>query len=178
MAAEVRGWILEVGSKRAQPVPRNSNGDAGRVSADLGGYLVAARVVNARQVVLSSSGALAFVQAEPVGASTGEESDTRLLNVMAMGAPRSKPDSCQFPNNTSGVPTVPIRAGDLIGVHPGLAWELELEEFRGLSAAHGLQYIPSGQDDHEKRKQRWLVAMEWDLIQTASEQQTTYLTAT
>lgn len=168
MAAEVRSWILEVGSKREHVVPQKLNADAARISEDLSGYLVAARVVRARQTVLSSSGALAFVQAEPVSRPTNEESETKILNVIAMGPSRSKPDTCQFPTHTNGARTASIRVGDLVGIHRGLAWEVELGQFQGFSRAHGLQSLPSGQDDHENRKQRWLVAMEWDLIPTAT----------
>lgn len=172
MAAEVRSWILEVGSKREQAVSTRPEAGTGANSEDLSRYLVGARVVRARQTVLSSSGALAFVQAEPVSYSTDGECETKLLNVMAMGVPRSKTDSCQLPTHISGAQTVPIRAGDLVGIHRGLAWEVELERSQersqGIGAAHGLRSIPSGQGDQEKGKQRWLVAMEWDLIQTAS----------
>lgn len=168
MAAEVRSWILEVGSKREQVVSSRTETGTGRVLDDLGRYLVAARVVQARQTVLSSSGPLAFVQAEPVGCSTDDKGDEHLLRVMAMGAPRSRPDSCQLPSPNGGAVTVPVRAGDLMGIHRGLAWEVELVEFQRPSTAHGLQPIPLEQDHNEDRKQRWLVAMEWDLIRTTT----------
>lgn len=168
MAAEVRSWILEVGSKREQIIPSRIPEGNIRTADDLSRYLVAARVVQARQTVSGSSGPLAFIQAESVSDSTDEESENRIFHLMVMGVPRSKPDSIEFPTQISGATAVPIRPGDLIGIHRGLAWEIELGEFQGLNAADGLQTIPSGHDETEQRKQRWLVAMEWDLIHAAT----------
>lgn len=168
MAAEVRSWILEVGSKREHAVPSRTTVHASGTSfEDLSQYLVAARVVHASQTALSSSGALAFIQAESVSCPTGERESSEHINVMAMGPPRSKPDSGQLSTRTRGIQTVILRAGDLVGIHRGLAWEVEFLEFQALGAAHGLRSGASERDDQESRKQRWLVAMEWDLIQVA-----------
>lgn len=168
MAAEVRSWILEVGSKREHIVPSRIEAGDKRTTDDLSRYLIAARVIHARQTVSSSSGPLAFLQAEPVSDSTNEGSDDRLLYLMVMGTPRSKPDSVEVSGRIGGATAVPIRPGDLVGIHRGLAWEVELGEFQGPNADDGLQTFRSGHYETEKRKQRWLVAMEWDSIHAAT----------
>lgn len=165
MAAEVRSWVLEMGSKREHRDPNRLNADEAEFPGRLGQYLVAARIVNASQTALSSSGSLAFIQAAHGLSSTVEGKTSELLNIMAMGPPRSKPDSRRLLPGSGGAQTVSVRVGDLVGVHRGLAWEVELQTFQALGAAHCLRPVPT---EHDDRKQRWLVAMEWDLIEAAT----------
>lgn len=162
MAAEVRSWILEMGSKREQVVTSRPTVDVeANTSKDLSGYLLAARVVRASQAVLKSSGPLAFIQAEPVSISPTEEK-VAALNILAMGPPRPKPVS------VSAVQTLSIQVGDLLAIHRGLAWDVEFHAFQALGALRGMDFAPSENDGCDGQKQRWLVVMEWDLIQGAT----------
>lgn len=167
MAAEVRSWVLEMGSKREHGVPNRKSADEATIPGKLGQYLVAARVVHVCQTALSSPGSLAFIQAAHGSSSTAEDKTSEPLNIMTMGPPLSKPDSRRPFARSSGGQTVSIQVGDLVGVYGGLAWNVELQKFQALGAAH-LRPVPSEHDGPEKRKQRWLVAMEWDLIEAAT----------
>lgn len=143
MAADVRSWILEMGSKRENVVPSRVNtGDTESPYANLRRYLVAARILDVDQTVLNSSGALAFIRAEPVSRPPAVGQNSEVMNIVAMGPPRSKPDSRQISTRFGGIQTIPFHVGDLVGIHRSLAWEVEL-----------------------RQEQRWLVAMEWDLTQ-------------
>lgn len=155
MAAEVRSWILEMGSKRENIASARSS----ETSNTLSKYVVTARVVNVSLGTLSSSGPVALIQAETTRPSQeGEEHES--LNIVAMGLPRSRPNSRQA-SHTGEFQALPVQAGDLVGIHRGLAWDLELHDFQALSAIHGLSLESNELSD---TRQRWLVAMEWDIM--------------
>ncbi|KAJ5111160.1 hypothetical protein N7532_001695 [Penicillium argentinense] len=158
MAAEVRSWILEMGSRREGVPTVQPNPD------DMTRYLRVVRVVQANQAVLSSSGPLAFIRAEIVNASSREEDGLDIMNVMTMGLPRSKPASRQIVSRPGSVRTVAVEEGDLIGIHRGLAWDVELHVFQGLVATEGLQRPLSENNGCINPQERWLVAMEWDIV--------------
>lgn len=171
MAAEVRSWILEMGSKRENAIPSRTNADATDVTnQDLSRYLVAARVLGASQTAMNSSGALGFILAAPVNDSSNVGQESEVINILAMGPPRTKPESRQVSTRFSGIQTVPIHVGDLVGIYRGLTWEVDLDEFQTLGASNRipLDSLSDQRTDDEKQKQRWLVAMEWDLMQGAT----------
>lgn len=133
-------------------------------SIDTRNYLLTARIKGARQTALASSGPLAFVQAQvishptPKYEETGNEIDYDSRNILLMGTPRSHSEPLELKPDSG------------IWVYRGLVWEIELKEddmddlMRGDSSQAGLtDYQPSTTKtaDHE----RWLVAMEWDLLQ-------------
>jgi hypothetical protein len=167
MAAEVRSWILEMGSKRdailnpaLQP---NQNRDIKR-------YLLAVRVIHANQAVLSSSGPLAFIQAEKiVDGSQSEGGGGEIIHIMTMGLPRSKPPSRETDSRSDTVQAVTIQTGDLLGIHQGLAWNLELHGFQQLSSLSCPVEVPGSlsleDGEGSSSKKEWLIAMEWDILE-------------
>ncbi|KAJ5153101.1 uncharacterized protein N7482_009579 [Penicillium canariense] len=168
MAAEVRSWILEVGSKREQavinPAPVESNGS--RV-VDLTRYLLAARIVQVKPAGLKSAGALSFVLAEPVNNFPTGDEEPEILKIMIMGPPRSRP----APHATLSRARIPqpgfIHEGDLLGIYRDLAWHVTFGEFQALSVANGLQTEPF-QNCASGSPERWLIVMEWDLVEAAT----------
>lgn len=166
MAAEVRSWILEMGSKRdAISAPTLQPSQA----RDMRRYLLAARVIHANQTVLSSSGPLAFIQAEKiVDGSQSERDEREIIHIMTMGLPRSKPPSRGIDQRAETAQAV-IQTGDLLGIHKGLAWNLELHGFQQLSSLPypvempGSLSLESGASSSFKKE--WLIAMEWDILE-------------
>ncbi|KAJ6031061.1 hypothetical protein N7540_001793 [Penicillium herquei] len=157
MAAEVRRWVLEMGSKREQMKYKPGFGGNDKGSVALGEYLVVARVVSVNQAAFSSSGPLAFIRAERVSESEGE---MKILPILAMGLPRRKPPSC------SRTTPFQIEVGDLLGFHRGLAWDIDLHAPEASAyLASGEQAILSEVNTTQDTKERWLVAMEWDLVE-------------
>lgn len=167
MAAEVRSWILEMGSKREQVPLNQAVRTTGESSMDLGRYLVAARVLQVRPAVLSSSGALSFVRAEKVTLVQSEDDDGKDINIMIMGPSRSGSQSHRASSRTNAARTGFIHEGDLVGIHRGLAWHVTLDEYQTLVAANELQTEPP-QDGGSSNLEQWLIAMEWDLVEEAT----------
>lgn len=173
MAAEVRSWILEIGAKRDQAcgqlTPVSTESTRGVSSDELGNYLVAARVIQASQIALSSSGPLAFIKAtQIVGSAVQDKNPDSAMSILVMGLPRSKPPSRQMSSATT-IQAPDIQTGDLIGVHHGLSWKLELNTDlteTEMSSSMVIQ-LPQHSSDNEvhANTEEWLVAMEWDLIQ-------------
>lgn len=162
MAAEVRSWILETGSKREQAVPQ----DISRAMRDdsngiFGQYLIAARVLEARHGSFSSSGTMAFLEAEELTESLNEQNSPN-LNLMMMGLPRTVPSLWA----TDG--PIYLRPGDLIGIHRGLTWDLELHGSPSLSMPDRQIPNQSTSNSEDSQNENWLVVMEWDLIEAAS----------
>ncbi|OOQ85012.1 hypothetical protein PEBR_30991 [Penicillium brasilianum] len=167
MAAEVRSWILEMGSKH-EPLSAITQtvATAGHSSTDFGRYLVAARVLQVRSAVLSSSGALSFVRAEKVAITGTEDDEKKILNILIMGPSRSKPPSHGPPSETRGPGSGYIHERELLGIHRGLAWNVTFEEHQALAAANEFQTeVPQGGEP--SKAQQWLIAMEWDLVEEA-----------
>ncbi|ODM16419.1 hypothetical protein SI65_07926 [Aspergillus cristatus] len=153
MAAEVRGWVLEMGTKREQldgPVAR-SDVQAG---VDARKYFVTVRIVRVVRGVLRSSGAVAFVEAELITKDTeGGKGGSR--NILLMGSPRSRSGGYD------------LQESSVIRIYRGLMWEIELDGDGVNDLARGNLGVadlddrqPSSADDCE----RWLVVMEWDLL--------------
>jgi hypothetical protein len=162
MAAEVRGWILEMGSKH-ESVAQSRSSEADSPSSR---YLLTARVVHATQGTFSSSGPVALIRAEITRPSEDQYQDqeqerrSEYLNIMVMGLPLSRPrpsgGSHSDPLHISS-----IHVGDTVAIHRGLTWEMELHDFQALGATKGLA-LESNTPSNAKR--RWLVAMEWDIL--------------
>ncbi|KAF3390470.1 hypothetical protein F1880_009061 [Penicillium rolfsii] len=165
MAAEVRSWILEMGSQREQVSLNQAIGTRER-SKDLSRYLMAARVLQVRPTVLSSSGALSFVRAEKVNLTQSEDEQKEVINIMIMGPSRSRPRSHEPSSRTNALLTGFIHEGDSVGIHRGLAWHVTFDEHPALVAGKRLQKEPP-QDGENPQREQWLVAMEWDLVEEA-----------
>lgn len=167
MAAEVRSWIIDMGSKRdAIWTPALQSNQA----RDMTRYLLAVRVIHANQAVLASSGPLAFIQAEKiVDGSQSEGDEHEVIHIMTMGLPRSKPPSRETGPRADPAQPVTIQTGDLLGIHRGLAWNLELHEFQQLTSLPRSVEIPgSGSFGHGASnfpKKEWLIVMEWDILE-------------
>ncbi|KAJ5192662.1 hypothetical protein N7449_008804 [Penicillium cf. viridicatum] len=179
MAAEVRGWILEMGTKRDQllnpPLAQAPNSQAPDASLEkLNAYLLTVRAIHVSQSALSGCGALAFLQAEMLtGNHVQGRNPNAALNIMIMGPSRSKSAVRPIPSH-SGATVIPqLRKGDLVGIHRGLNWNLELGN---PFCEHGIpsevaddvsECGPSENGGHPQIKEGWLIAMEWDLIEPA-----------
>ncbi|KAB8071651.1 hypothetical protein BDV29DRAFT_14007 [Aspergillus leporis] len=167
MAAEVRSWILEMGTKREQM--QMSRAGTGTAIPDLQKYFLVVRITNAHQSAIGSSGPLAFIQGQHV-TSLGDDDEghasAQRRNVLLLGSPRSRPagSSSQYP---TGSYTPELLPGNLVGVYRGLVWELNLTDtaFQGA-----LQNIASDHDgilscgEQTEPITKWLVGMEWEVI--------------
>lgn len=143
MASEVRRWILEMGAKRGGNGAGAAGVGTGTGEKDGRNYLLTARVERVRKIERgrgSCSGRVAFVESAPLDA--GEDGQVR--NVLLFGTPKTKHIPASVPGEEA------LKPGVLIGVHKGLAWEIELDRLEGPG------------------KEKWLVCMEWDLLDSTS----------
>ncbi|KAJ5970824.1 uncharacterized protein N7479_000742 [Penicillium vulpinum] len=179
MAAEVRGWILEMGTKREQvpmpPLARASDLQAVDASLEkLKAYLLTARVINVSQSTLGGCGPLAFLQAEVLsGDYLQGKNPNAALNIMIMGLSRSKSVVRQNPSHSDAPVTPNLRKGDIVGIYRGLNWSLELgnhfwdHQTPGQISDYVSECGLSENDGQPETKEGWLIAMEWDLVETA-----------
>ncbi|KAJ5592669.1 hypothetical protein N7537_009573 [Penicillium hordei] len=179
MAAEVRGWILEMGTKRDQlpkpPLAQAPNSQAPDASLEkLNAYLLTARAIHVSQSALSGCGALTFLQAEVLtGNHVQGRNPNAPLNIMIMGPSRSKSAARPIPSHPGASVAPHLRKGDLVGIHKGLNWNLELgnpfceDGIPGEVADRVSECGPSENGRHPQIKEGWLIAMEWDLIEPA-----------
>ncbi|CDM32081.1 hypothetical protein DTO013E5_3690 [Penicillium roqueforti] len=173
MAAEARGWILEMGTKRDQ-LPKPPLGQASDSPEKPNAYLLTARVIHVSQSSMSGCGSLAFLQAELLTGNhiQGRNPDS-VLNIMIMGTSRSKSVVRQNPSRSDAITTPQLRKGDLVGIHKGLNWSLELgnDSYERRSPGQVSGYVsergPSDNGGSLETKEGWLIAMEWDLIGAA-----------
>ncbi|KAJ5210605.1 hypothetical protein N7491_010412 [Penicillium cf. griseofulvum] len=179
LAAEVRGWILEMGTKRDQfqkpPLVQAPDQQAADASLEkLKMYFLTARVINVSHSALSGCGSLSYLQAEVLSGNhlQGENSNAA-LNIMIMGPSRSKSAVRPIPSHSDATMTPYLRKGDIVGIHRGLNWGLELgthfSEHRtpGRVSSQVSECGPSENDGHSEAKESWVIAVEWDLIETA-----------
>lgn len=147
MASEVRSWVLEMGTKREQLQP-----SPGRqmFSTETKNYLITARITDVRRCALGSSGPLAFVEVQ-VQQQSQEVGDSR-RNILLMGSPRFRPG-------------YGLRVDDVIGVYRGLVWEIELNQDGGNLLKEGPNPTDLAGYTHGDDPEKWLVVMEWDLLQ-------------
>ncbi|KAJ5753901.1 uncharacterized protein N7511_008054 [Penicillium nucicola] len=169
MAAEVRSWVLEMGTKRdSLPYPQTPKAPSAQeigASGVLEKYSVAVRVDDAGHSTLNSCGPLAFLQATVLaGHSLQGEAQDESIRIMLMGPPRSKPPHSDIAR------ALRLQEGDLVGIHSGLNWYLELgsslenAQLPDLAASTS-QNEPTASESCDVAKERWLVVMEWDLVQ-------------
>lgn len=153
MAAEVRSWILEMGTKREQLPPDTVNQN----------YLLTVRVENARRGGLASSGPVTFVVGRCASTSgcegTGSaRQDER--NIVLFGAPKITSQGASAGNMNE------LQTGSLVGIHRGLAWEVELDKLESMGYGEGGDTDPgTGGQDGSREKEKWFVCMEWDLLE-------------
>ncbi|KAJ5372431.1 hypothetical protein N7517_004437 [Penicillium concentricum] len=179
MAAEVRGWILEMGTKRDQfpkpPVAQASDSQVADASLEkLQRYLLTARVINVSQSALSACGSIAFLQAEVLSGNHVEGKNPSVrLNIMVMGPSRSKSTVRQIPSDSDATMKSHLQKGDVVGIYRGLNWSLEIgnhlceNRTPGQVSEQISECGPSENGGHTGTKEGWLIAMEWDLIETA-----------
>ncbi|KAL4920984.1 hypothetical protein BDW62DRAFT_153169 [Aspergillus aurantiobrunneus] len=163
MAAEVRSWVLQMGTKREQQIQttpgRRSETDSS--SVDTTRYSLMLRIDNVRQSVLGSCGPLAFIQGQAMESSEDNDSaDNDTRNVLLMGAPRLRAGEL---HTFSRVPD--LQAGDVVGVLRGLVWEIGVE--RDGSPVPGHEHILRCESKQTPGLGRWLVGMEWEVISSA-----------
>ena len=162
MAAEVRSWILEMGSKREAVSSLALQPDQAPSTRQ---YLVTARVIHANQTTLSSSGPLTFVQAEKANGSSTDTDDSEVIQIMMMGLPRTRATS-----RTDTAKSAPLQTGDLLGIHHGLTWNVELHAFQSLNPSRASTENSDIQSAMKEvgypPKKDWLIAMEWDILET------------
>ncbi|KAF7167387.1 hypothetical protein CNMCM5623_000685 [Aspergillus felis] len=171
MASEVRSWILETGTKSEQmqksltSCPRDHQTQG---TSDLSQYFLVLRILDVRQSALGSSGPLAYihgVQVTPPDESKRANSQSR--RVLLLGPPR--PASSQSSRARTQIPE--LRTGHLVGVFRSLVWEVGLEQLPvgGNVPREGTQeneeLVSSlGCDTSTEHLEKWLVGMEWELI--------------
>ncbi|KAL2849481.1 hypothetical protein BJY01DRAFT_143857 [Aspergillus pseudoustus] len=164
MAAEVRSWILEMGTKREQQVQFVGGGGNGEDSSstDLQKYSLVIRISNVRQTALGSCGPLAFIQGqdelslEQEGSNSGGDTSSRMRNILLLGAPRPRAGEPR----TSAVPG--LQAGDVLGVYRGLVWEISMGSNAALAPEQ--EQILQHESEGAPELRRWLVGMEWDVL--------------
>ncbi|KAL4881082.1 hypothetical protein BJY04DRAFT_189873 [Aspergillus karnatakaensis] len=178
MASEVRGWILEMGTKREQIM--QSTAAATRVSRDAAGaeaetdeaavnaqrYSFMLTIRNVRQTALGSCGALAFVQGHDSpfsrqSESADEDSLPKSRNVLLLGSPRLRPGELR----TSSVRPPELKEGDVVGVFKGLVWEVGQEDETGPGLDH--EQILRRESQRGPGLGRWFVGMEWEVVSSA-----------
>jgi hypothetical protein len=171
MASDVRSWILEMGTKSEQiqkSLNASSREHQAQVPPDLSQYFLVLRILDVRQSALGSSGPVAYIRGVQVtGPDESEHPTSRSRRVLLLGPPR--PASLQSSRARTQIPE--LRTGHLVGVCRSLVWEV------GLQQAHLDSNVPSeetqeneelvsslGCDTSTKHPEKWLVGMEWELI--------------
>ncbi|RAL10300.1 uncharacterized protein BO97DRAFT_471795 [Aspergillus homomorphus CBS 101889] len=152
MAAEVRSWVLETGTRHEQ---QRQAGVARRAGAVI-------QIDHVHQSSLPSCGPLAFVCGHKPDAHDEEadwEPNTRSRKLLLIGPPRSRPETVlQARRNAISAPE--LRPGSAVGICPGLTWDIDLGET-------GLE---SGTDDKPAEpvalqiSGKWTVVLEWELV--------------
>ncbi|KAL4781473.1 hypothetical protein BJX76DRAFT_335294 [Aspergillus varians] len=162
MAAEVRSWVLEMGTKREQQIYANlGRRNEAESSVDSTRYSLKLRISKVRQSALSSCGPLAFIQGQAMLSSEDRDSaDDTTRNVLLMGAPRLRPGELR---TSSRVPS--LQAGDVVGVLRGLVWELRAGESPSPIPDH--EQILRCESEQSPGLGRWLVGMEWEVMSCA-----------
>jgi hypothetical protein len=185
VAAEVRGWILDIGMKREQQVSRFSW--RVRVDSCRLGMLGSGPVIVTRAHALEPFDDVQHLQSDMAA------SPKNILLLGARVSQRRDQATQSILNNNSShghSPTTPsrplpstlsIKPGDVIGIHRGLTWEIELEARANIDPVRTEERpaeIPESPDacddqeisiteeqlDSEPKMETWLVAAEWDRL--------------
>ncbi|KAI9368557.1 hypothetical protein BJX61DRAFT_211047 [Aspergillus egyptiacus] len=165
MAAEVRSWVLEMGTKREQAqASLNRRREPDSSLLDNRRYSAAIRISNVRQSALGSCGPLAFIRGQAVEATGGGEPADKERNILLLGAPRPRAGELR----TSAAQVPGLQVGDIVGVCRGLVWELDIDgqyDDTGTMPEH--EQILRRESQRSPELGRWLVGMEWGMIQSA-----------
>ncbi|KAL1984684.1 hypothetical protein VTN96DRAFT_8810 [Rasamsonia emersonii] len=183
LAAEVRSWVLEMGMKREQQQHLHNVQSAHHTR-----YLFTARVDRCRNSMLCSGpmilvrGHLIDSKQDPEGTSQSPTSvsERPSRNILLLGAPASNQRTAQNTNSLrplslSSRPSIALKHGDVIGVHRGLTWEIDLDKgfLQGQTDYKTATQALSDNDNRDvststpgkdKETEKWLVAAEWDLL--------------
>ncbi|KAL4895532.1 hypothetical protein BDV59DRAFT_200165 [Aspergillus ambiguus] len=163
IAAEVRSWILEMAAKRealqVNTGPRVSS------SMDLKTYFLVSRMEHVRQSALKSSGPLAFARGRVVDSTGLVAEDSPGRNFLLVGPPRFR--HVESPSKDSSRTRFPeLQAGCLVGICRGLVWEIDLECQNVGKNSDEIERLmaPRASAEEIKATEKWLVAMEWELL--------------
>ncbi|PYH83927.1 hypothetical protein BO82DRAFT_352317 [Aspergillus uvarum CBS 121591] len=167
MAAEVRSWVLEMGTRHEQQrqtgVARRTGADPSRRDPWYSPTVV--RIESVQQSALPSCGPLAFVCGHETDAPGDEvrteaETDSRLRNLLLIGSPRSRSETV-IQSRRRVTSTVPeLRPGYAIGICRGLTWDIVLGE---SDIGVAIRDNPSI-DTAMQASGRWTVVLEWELV--------------
>ncbi|KAJ5469654.1 hypothetical protein N7539_009272 [Penicillium diatomitis] len=168
MAAELRSWVLETGTRHDQARPGRRVEMSSDGSVEISRYLVAARVLEVKPAIIRGSGALSFIRATNLaGSSTSEaEPAKNNLNIVLMGAPRAKSRPGESSPRMNQLSEETPRPGDLVGVQKGLSWYITLGEDQAQCAPSN---VPDSMalDHMSPLGEEWLITMQWELIERA-----------
>ncbi|KAF7167954.1 hypothetical protein CNMCM6106_003303 [Aspergillus hiratsukae] len=171
MASTVRSWILETGTK-AEQMQKSLNAYSREHQTqgplDLSRYFLVLRIIAVRQSALGSSGRVAYIHGVQVTRSDESESSiSQSRRVLLLGPPR--PASLQSSRAKAQVPE--LRTGHLVGVYGSLVWEVGLDqvhldgnELREETQESEELVSSLGGDTSTEHLEKWLVGMEWELI--------------
>ncbi|KAL4808864.1 hypothetical protein BDV18DRAFT_90904 [Aspergillus unguis] len=172
MAAEVRSWVLEMGSKREQQMrmQMQATRSAGYLN-DKGPsrYSLILRISDVRQSALGSCGPLAFLRGHSTDMAFEESlnsdypSEDVIRNVLLMGAPLLRPGELRTSSRVPG-----LRTGDVVGVVRGLVWDLDLgDDADSVSLSGHEREVRTELERHQglgSSLGAWLVGMEWEIL--------------
>ncbi|PYH49009.1 uncharacterized protein BP01DRAFT_118378 [Aspergillus saccharolyticus JOP 1030-1] len=168
MAAEVRSWILETGTRHEQHL---QTGLTGRLGADASeqssrNSSVVVRIDNVHQSSFPSCGPLAFVCGHEIVAldedDAGTESDSQSRKLLLIGAPRSQSEAV-MQLRRSDVSPPELCPGNAIGIRRGLTWDIDLGECDiGMETEEELPAL--------RAAGKWTVVLEWELVPEADGQ--------
>ncbi|KAJ9295428.1 hypothetical protein DTO271G3_5884 [Paecilomyces variotii] len=162
MAAQVRSWILETAAtgehnRRTKPSSISNSAQAD-VPSEQKKFLLTAEVVNSSQGTLAS-GPFTLVKghsAEIQPLQPSQYSSLQGRNLLLVGPPQSK--ATGIGSSTASEQTPKLSKDNVVGVHHGLVWEVEL----GLEdMVPGLDSRP-GEPTAAQNKEKWLVGLEWE----------------
>ncbi|KAL2816794.1 hypothetical protein BDW59DRAFT_136275 [Aspergillus cavernicola] len=174
MAAEVRSWILEIGTKREQHLQaalhHGNQTEPCSVNHQRYSFMICINTV--RQSALGSCGPLVFIQGQAIvspeyGGSESADGGISLesaKNVLLLGAPRLRPGELR--TSTTRVPG--LQTGDVVGICRGLAWEVGVDDQgNNMRPAFEHEHILRRESERSPGLGRWLVGMEWEMISLA-----------
>ncbi|RAH78507.1 hypothetical protein BO86DRAFT_368605 [Aspergillus japonicus CBS 114.51] len=167
MAAEVRSWVLEIGTRHEQ---QRQTSVARRTGADTPGQdprysPTVVRIESVHQSSLPSCGPLAFVcghETDALGdeARTEAETDSRLRKLLLIGSPRSRSETTIQPRRRVASIVPELRPGNAIGICRGLTWDIDLGESDigvGIRDNHSINTALQASG-------KWTVVLEWELV--------------
>lgn len=187
MAEHLRDWIMEVDMKRKATSDRQLHqmqNDA-RLST-------VGRIESCHDAFLKSSGPVIMSQITPEPARRDKPPESEPMAVLLLGVATSRvhTNKSRQPSSASSAAGERLKPGDIIGIGPGLSWEIEIDSMNTNKTSHndqtpGHRVVPSSQSESEddledqdevltlpassahptnSTPKTWLVAAEWDLM--------------